>query len=85
MPVPVSGPHALLKPGGFGSEGSLFTQYIAETEHRSRHGHVGELYREAEVHRLVRLARAKERRTRLDLTRPTAWVAATLAAAGARV
>ena len=63
----------------------MLTQYVAETEHRSRHGHIGELYRDAEVHRLVQLARANERRTRLGLTRPTAWVAATLAAAGARV
>ena len=63
----------------------MFTQYIAETEHRSRHGHIGDLYRDAEVHRLVQQARSGARRPGFDLARPAAWVAAKLAAAGTRV
>jgi hypothetical protein len=49
-----------------------------ETERKMRWGHLIDLYREAEVHRL----QARERRGRLNLTQPAVWVAAKLEAAG---
>ena len=60
----------------------MLTQYMVETEHRSHHGNVSDLYRDAEVYRLIREVRAGERRARLNLPRPAAWVAARLYAAG---
>jgi len=48
-----------------------------ETERKMRWEHFIDLYREAEVHRL----QARERRGRLNLIQPAAWVAARLQAA----
>jgi hypothetical protein len=60
----------------------VFIQNMVETEHKLHQGHVSDLFRDAEVSRLVRQARGAERRAWLDLARPARWVAAKLGAAG---
>jgi hypothetical protein len=55
---------------------------MAETERKMRQGHLSDLYRDAEVHRLLLQTQTRERRVRLNLAQPTAWVVAKLEAAG---
>ena len=47
----------------------MFLENMVETEHKLRQGHVSDLYRDAEVERLVRQARAAPCRTGLDRLR----------------
>jgi hypothetical protein len=47
----------------------MFLENMVETEHKLRQGHVSDLYRDAEVERLVRQARAAQGRTGPDLLR----------------
>jgi hypothetical protein len=60
----------------------VFIQNMVETEHKLHQGHVSDLYRDAEVYRLIRHPLAGERRAWLDLARSAAWAVAKLGAAG---
>jgi hypothetical protein len=74
----------LSKPGGYGQGGSvLLRANMVEAERKQ--GHLSDLYRDAEVHRLLLESQTGERRARLDLARPAAWAAAKLQAAGTRL
>lgn len=55
---------------------------MVEAERKQGQGHLSDLYRDAEVHRLLLEPQTGERRARLDLARPAAWAAAKLQAAG---
>ena len=59
----------------------LLRANMVETERKMHRGHLSDLYRDAEMHRLLLQARSGERRAGLDLARPAAWVAAKLQAA----
>ena len=60
----------------------MFREHMVETERKMGQGHVSDLYRDAEMHRLALRARAGQRRTGPDLARPAAWAVAELRAAG---
>ena len=55
---------------------------MVETERKLRQGHLSDLYRDAEVHRLLQQTRTREHRAMFDLAWPAAWIAARLEAAG---
>ena len=60
----------------------LLQENMVETERKMRQGHLSNLYRDAEVHRLLLQTQARQPRARLSLAQSTAWVAAKLQAAG---
>jgi hypothetical protein len=73
----------LLKLGGYGQGGRvLLRANMVEAERKVGQGHLSDLYRDAEMHRLLLASQIGVRRTRLDLTRPAAWTAVKLQAAG---
>jgi hypothetical protein len=73
----------LLKLRGYRQGGTvLLRANMVEAERKLGQGHLSDLYRDAEMHHLLRESQTGERRARLDSAPPAAWSAAKLQAAG---
>jgi hypothetical protein len=59
----------------------MLPHYLVENERSRQQGHVADLYRDAEAHRLARTRGARAERDSLGLERPASWLAAGLRAA----
>jgi hypothetical protein len=54
----------------------VLPHYLVENERSRQQGHVADLYRDAEAHRVVREGNAGTGRGWIDVSRPTGWLGA---------